>query len=456
MESISFIKHEAAVEQRNIDPIHELLKGDAQEITTQYPENEHGDRSEEEQILVARELVKKNRQIFELEKEHRSSRNAPALVFGGVSTTLTTEVDVLLTKIEESCGKPTKDKLSSDVENFKLEILRLEGENRKLKELANDPLLASTQKKMETLQAMNNFLKSEKEELVLEISAKNKKIEILERRVKELTEMRTSAVNGSKNGVCDEADAQINELDEELGKTKHRVAELEAELEHSNNSFNSRLRRELDEIEAKWTKRLRKECMELQSELSEKHSKEKQHWQKKEVELQNIIRQMKLVMDKRLGQAETERRRLEQELMTTRTSSFHGSMISLDSNSDDSGGIPSPNPGTSADIPSPTDCLSDRELRRVAYKLNGEEWSQLGTFLGVGDRDLVQLGGLSMGPQEKAFRLLCVWRTRCRLSRSQMISQLAVSLEEVNRKDVAQFVLEQFMSGKPRKKLFGW
>ena len=61
-----------------------------------------------------------------------------------------------------------------------------------------------------------------------------------------------------------------------------------------------------------------------------------------------------------------------------------------------------------------------------------------------------------MGPQEKAFRLLCVWRTSCRLSRSQMVSQLAVSLEEVNRKDVAQFVLEQFMSGKPRKKLFGW
>lgn len=117
--------------------------------------------------------------------------------------------------------------MSSDVENFKLEILRLEGENRKLKELANDPLLAASQKKIETLQAMNNFLKSEKEELVLEISAQNKKIEILERRVKELTEMRTSAVNGSKNGVCDESDAQINELDVELSKAKHRVAELE-------------------------------------------------------------------------------------------------------------------------------------------------------------------------------------------------------------------------------------
>lgn len=68
MESISFIKHEGAVEQRNIDSIQELLKGDAQELTTQYPGNEQEDRSGEEQLLVARELVKKNRQIFELEK----------------------------------------------------------------------------------------------------------------------------------------------------------------------------------------------------------------------------------------------------------------------------------------------------------------------------------------------------------------------------------------------------
>jgi len=117
--------------------------------------------------------------------------------------------------------------MSSDVEHFKLEIVRLEGENRRLKELVHDPLRASSQKKIETLEAMNNFLKSEKEELILEIAAKNKKIEILERRVKELTEMKTRAVNGSKNGMCDEADDQINELDEELRKTKHRVAELE-------------------------------------------------------------------------------------------------------------------------------------------------------------------------------------------------------------------------------------
>lgn len=73
---------------------------------------------------------------------------------------------------------------------------------------------------------------------------------------------------------------------------------------------------------------------------------------------------MKIVMDKRLGQAETERRKLEQQLVTARTSSFHGSMISLDSNSDDSGGSPSPNPGTNVDILSPT----GKKLSRVIMR----------------------------------------------------------------------------------------
>ena len=103
-----------------------------------------------------------------------------------------------------------------------------------------------------------------------------------------------------------------------------------------------------------------------------------------------------------------------------------------------------------------TDTLSDRELRRVAYKLNSEEWSQLGTFLGLVDSELFAIGSLNMGPQEKAFRVACTWRTRCKLGRSQMVSQLAIALEEIRRKDAAQFVIEQFLEGKGRKKFFGW
>ena len=62
---------------------------------------------------------------------------------------------------------------------------------------------------------------------------------------------------------------------------------------------------------------------------------------------------MKMVMDKRLGQAEIERRRLEQ-LVSSRSSSFHGSTVSLDSNSDDSGESPTPKSETSGDTPLPT------------------------------------------------------------------------------------------------------
>lgn len=57
------------------------------------------------------------------------------------------------------------------------------------------------------------------------------------------------------------------------------------------------------------------------------------------------IRQMKIVMDKKLGQAESERRKLEQQLRTAKSVSSHGSSVSLDSNSDDSGESPSSNPG---------------------------------------------------------------------------------------------------------------
>ena len=124
--------------------------------------------------------------------------------------------------------KITLEKLSTDAEKFRLEILRLEAENKSLKEISNDAALASSKKQIETLEAMNNLLKSEKEELLLQISAKNRKIEILEKRVNELTDIKLNMMNGSKNGVCSEADDDMNELDEELRTTKHKVAELEA------------------------------------------------------------------------------------------------------------------------------------------------------------------------------------------------------------------------------------
>ena len=62
---------------------------------------------------------------------------------------------------------------------------------------------------------------------------------------------------------------------------------------------------------------------------------------------------MKIVMDKRLEQAEIERRRLEK-LVSSRSSSFYGSTASLDSNSDESVESPTPKPETSNETPPPT------------------------------------------------------------------------------------------------------
>lgn len=95
VESISIIKHEGAVEEHQRDPIHDLLQSDLKSdipvdghsvvpsqatgletSVTQWPGNEEvRGLAEEDQMQVARELVKKNRRIFELEQvgDHRNT-----------------------------------------------------------------------------------------------------------------------------------------------------------------------------------------------------------------------------------------------------------------------------------------------------------------------------------------------------------------------------------------------
>ena len=85
VESISIIGRDGPVEKpHDIDRIHELLQddlvsensekgqtseaSDVETSTTQIPINEQDNGSEEEQMEIARELVKKNRRIFELEQ----------------------------------------------------------------------------------------------------------------------------------------------------------------------------------------------------------------------------------------------------------------------------------------------------------------------------------------------------------------------------------------------------
>lgn len=87
VESISILKEGDTYEQ-NQDPMH--VPTQIQTITTQWPGNEPSDSSSgEEQLHVARELVKKNRRIFELEQVGYHSNThlfAPAPTAGGFTS----------------------------------------------------------------------------------------------------------------------------------------------------------------------------------------------------------------------------------------------------------------------------------------------------------------------------------------------------------------------------------
>ncbi|XP_022789892.1 trichohyalin-like isoform X1 [Stylophora pistillata] len=139
VESISILKERDIFEEKQ-DPVD--FPTQTHRITTQWSGNKGREGSTgEEQLQVAREMVKKNRRIFELEQE----------------------VDVLLTKmVESSSGNAAGEKFSSDAENFRLEILRLEGENKRLKELAKEPIPASSQKKNGIIRSHKQLSKKRK------------------------------------------------------------------------------------------------------------------------------------------------------------------------------------------------------------------------------------------------------------------------------------------------------
>ena len=71
---------------------------------------------------------------------------------------------------------------------------------------------------------------------------------------------------------------------------------------------------------------------------------------------------MKIVMDKKLGQAESERKKLAQQLETLRSGAQHGSTQSLDSISDDSveSSSPQSGPSGSAEVPQTGKKLFDK------------------------------------------------------------------------------------------------
>ncbi|XP_048590454.1 rootletin-like isoform X2 [Nematostella vectensis] len=425
---------------------------------------------------TSRDLVQKNRQIQELTQEVESltaklqqselhakpdpssTRNSSdeADLLKKEIQTLQKEKDELNAFVKDSVRK--QEMYSAELETLRQEKGDMEKEIEGLNRFIKDSSIPLLRREITRLEDAEKSSKKEKDELNLEISKRDRKITMLEEDMTKREKARTGT-----RGMRDVEE----ELREELKQTKDRVVTLEAELEQLKAKSEERVKSQVDEIENKWAKRLRKECSELQAELAEKFNHDKRVWQRKEMELQNMIIQMKALLDKRAKDAQEEKKRLEQELANV-SSGSHDNTPSLDSNSFSDGEPPSPstsprpsqNGGTpetpDADIVANGDALNDRELRRVSYKLTTDEWSQLGTFLGVPETDLAKLTAINMGPQEKAFRLMCQWRSQSRLGKNQLVSELAVALEEIGRKDVAQFVVEQLMSGKPRKKFFGW
>ena len=99
--------------------------------------------------------------------------------------------------------------------------------------------------------------------------------------------------------------------------------------------------------------------------------------------------------------------------------------------------------------------ISDRDLRRLAYKLKKDQWLRLAKFLSLSEAEVREIDQLKVGKDEKAFRVLSEWRTSTEEVSGNQVSKLALALEEIRRKDLAQFVMEHCMAGKIRNKLVG-
>ena len=100
-----------------------------------------------------------------------------------------------------------------------------------------------------------------------------------------------------------------------------------------------------------------------------------------------------------------------------------------------------------------SDYISDRDLRRLAYKLKKDQWLRLAKILSLSEAEIRGIDQLKVDKNEKAFRVLSEWRTSAEEVSGNQVSQLALALEEIRRKDLAQFIMEHCMAGKIRNKL---
>ena len=86
--------------------------------------------------------------------------------------------------------------------------------------------------------------------------------------------------------------------------------------------------------------------------------------------------------------------------------------------------------------------LTDRELRRLSYKIADGIWDNMGQALCLRGTKYEETMGGSYNDQEKVFRLLTLWKSEMKQPRTVMISQLTVAMERMKRRDVVKFVKE--------------
>ena len=91
----------------------------------------------------------------------------------------------------------------------------------------------------------------------------------------------------------------------------------------------------------------------------------------------------------------------------------------------------------------------------MAYKLKQDQWQRPAKLLCLSETDIREIDQLKVGKDEKEFLVLSEWRTSVEEVAGNQVSQLALALEEIRRKDLAQFVMEHCMAGKIRNKLVG-
>ncbi|XP_047145019.1 paramyosin isoform X1 [Hydra vulgaris] len=100
------------------------------------------------------------------------------------------------------------------------------------------------------------------------------------------------------------------------------------------------------------------------------------------------------------------------------------------------------------------DSISDRELRRISYKLADGNWSRLPHELNANSLQVAQIMNAQIHEKEKVYNLLVLWRNGNQGDRTEQLEKLEELVDSIKRKDLVSFLKE--VGGVSRKKENGF